>query len=102
MVQRLFSPLGRVFVGAGFAFVYNLTYVVGIPEHGDVVTVWSRMALPLLVVWWVESDATQTRYWPAHHYAGGSSRYGQPRSLTTSFEHAAATADRLHCRFWPR
>lgn len=25
--------------------------------------------LPLFVVWWVEDDARQTRYWPAYHYA---------------------------------
>jgi hypothetical protein len=57
VVQRFFSPLGRVFVGAAFACAYNLTDAAGVPEHGDVVNAWSRMALPLLVVWWVESDA---------------------------------------------
>ncbi len=51
------------------AFSYNPAYVAGEPTHGQLVNTVVRIMLPMFVVWWVERDARQTRYWPAYHYA---------------------------------
>ena len=69
IVSAAFGPFCRILVLAILAFAYNVLYLAGEPAHTELVNTAIRMSLPLLVVWWIERDARQSLYWPAHHYA---------------------------------
>jgi len=68
-MSKIFNPFGRIFVLAGFSFLYSFGYGFGLIEGSELVWFCYSVGLPLYVVWWVEQDSHDTHYWPAYHYS---------------------------------
>lgn len=62
------SPFGRLVVFSGLAAVEMSVRSLSGELFSDALDAFYRICWGLLLVWWVESDARRTRYWPCFEY----------------------------------
>src|SRR5262245_37138215 len=62
------TPLRRLLVAVGVSCAYNFLINAGVVHEAQFANAALYLTVPMFFVWWVQSDARRTGYWPSYHY----------------------------------